>query len=62
MSKRVPSGPSGLNRQPQRLLRAPAELWALVDQAVARSGGNWSDWARATLEATATRQTKGARK
>jgi hypothetical protein len=43
------SGPSGRNTQPQRLLRAPPELWAQIDQAVAQSGLTWSDWARQAL-------------
>lgn len=53
MSKRVPSGPSGRNTQPQRLLRASPELWAQIDQAVAQSGGNWSGWAREALATAA---------
>ena len=47
------SGPSGRNAQPQRQLRAPAALWALVDEALAASGLTWSEWARQALEAKA---------
>jgi len=50
-----PGGVSGRNTQPQRLLRAPAELWSLVDQAVADSGDTWSNWARHTLAAEAAK-------
>lgn len=51
------SGPSGLNTQPQRQLRASAEFWALVDRALATNAHSdsqagytgWSDWARHVL-------------
>lgn len=52
-AKKRKSGPSGRNKQPQRLLRAPAALWALVDEAVAASGLTWAEWARQAIEAKA---------
>jgi hypothetical protein len=47
------SGPSGRNKQPQRIVRASPELWALVDEAVVGSGVTWSEWARQAFEAKA---------
>lgn len=50
-----PSGTSGKNKQPQRLLRAAPELWEAVDTAVQRSGLTWSEWARAALLKASTK-------
>ncbi len=43
-------GKAGKNLQPSRLLRAPAELWALLDRAVEHADcDGFSDWARHVL-------------
>jgi hypothetical protein len=55
-TKKRKSGPSGLNQQPQRQLRANDALWALVDRAIEHAGGTWSPWARRALVMAAAKE------
>ena len=61
MAAKRPSGPSGRHLQPQRVIRADAALWALVDAAIARAGGTQADWIRSTLERAAAAELKRKR-
>lgn len=54
-------GPSGKHLQPQRQLRAPAEVWELIDEAVQRSGLTWSEWAREALLARVSKKSTGTK-
>jgi len=51
MAAKKKSGPSGVHKNPRRLLTQTMESWERQGSAAIRAGfKNWGDWAKSTLD------------